>query len=55
MTCHLFVAADGIIAAASAHAGGASDVAGCALFPASELSAYCTGTEVDMNGGSHIH
>lgn len=36
-------------------AGKASDVAGCALFLASDLSAYCTGTEVDVNGGSHIH
>lgn len=32
-----------------------SDVAGCALFLASDLSAYCTGTEVDVNGGSLIH
>ena len=31
------------------------DVAGCALFLASDLSAYCTGTEVDVNGGSLIH
>ena len=30
-------------------------VAGCALFLASDLSAYCTGTEVDVNGGSLIH
>ena len=36
-------------------AGTASDVAGCALFLASDLSAYCTGTEVDVNGGSLIH
>lgn len=36
-------------------AGSADDVAGCALFLASELSAYCTGTEVDVNGGSLIH
>lgn len=36
-------------------AGEASDVAGCALFLASSLSAYCTGTEVDVNGGSLIH
>ena len=35
--------------------GEASDVAGCALFLASELSSYCTGTEVDVNGGSLIH
>ena len=31
------------------------DVAGCALFLASDLSAYCTGVEVDVNGGAHIH
>jgi NAD(P)-dependent dehydrogenase (short-subunit alcohol dehydrogenase family) len=36
-------------------AGDASDVAGCCLFLASDLSAYCTGTEVDVNGGSLIH
>lgn len=36
-------------------AGTAEDVAGCALFLASSLSAYCTGTEVDVNGGSLIH
>ena len=36
-------------------AGEASDVAGCALFLASDLSAYVTGSEVDVNGGSHIH
>lgn len=36
-------------------AGEASDVAGCALFLGSELSAYCTGTEIDVNGGSLIH
>lgn len=36
-------------------AGAAVDVAGCCLFLASDLSAYCTGTEVDVNGGSHIH
>ena len=36
-------------------AGSASDVAGCALFLASDLSAYCTGTEVDVNGGALIH
>ncbi|TRW95729.1 SDR family oxidoreductase [Paracoccus sp. M683] len=36
-------------------AGEASDVAGCCLFLASDLSAYCTGTEVDVNGGSLIH
>ena len=36
-------------------AGTADDVAGCALFLASDLSSYCTGTEVDVNGGSLIH
>ena len=36
-------------------AGTADDVAGCALFLASDLSSYCTGSEVDVNGGSLIH
>ena len=36
-------------------AGAATDVAGCALFLASDLSAYCTGTEIDVNGGLLIH
>ncbi|MDA7426157.1 SDR family NAD(P)-dependent oxidoreductase [Thalassococcus lentus] len=36
-------------------AGKASDVAGCALFLASDLAAYVTGSEVDVNGGSLIH
>ncbi|SNS78994.1 SDR family NAD(P)-dependent oxidoreductase [Antarctobacter heliothermus] len=36
-------------------AGVASDVAGCCLFLASDLSAYVTGSEVDVNGGSLIH
>mgnify|MGYP001170188319 CR=1 FL=1 len=36
-------------------AGQASDVAGCALFLASDLAAYVTGSEVDVNGGSLIH
>jgi NAD(P)-dependent dehydrogenase (short-subunit alcohol dehydrogenase family) len=35
--------------------GHAEDVAGCALFLASSLSAYVTGSEIDVNGGSHIH
>lgn len=35
--------------------GRAEDVAGCCLFLASDLSAYVTGSEVDVNGGSHIH
>ncbi len=36
-------------------AGEAADVAGCCLFLASDLAAYCTGTEIDVNGGSLIH
>ncbi len=36
-------------------AGEARDVAGCALFLASDLSAYCTGIELDVNGGLLIH
>lgn len=36
-------------------AGEADDVAGCALFLASSLSKYVTGSEIDVNGGSHIH
>ncbi len=36
-------------------AGTAGDVAGCCLFLASDLSAYVTGSEVDVNGGSLIH
>jgi len=31
------------------------EFAGCALFLASDLSTYVTGTELDVNGGSHIH
>ncbi|MDP5308461.1 SDR family NAD(P)-dependent oxidoreductase [Paracoccus spongiarum] len=47
---------EGIIAGIPmARAGEAGDVAGCALFLASDLAAYCTGTEVDVNGGSLIH
>ena len=38
-----------------ARAGTANDVAGCCLFLASDLSAYVTGSEVDVNGGSLIH
>ena len=36
-------------------AGTAQDVAGCCVFLASDLSAYVTGSEVDVNGGSLIH
>lgn len=35
--------------------GQAHEVAGCALFLASALSSYVTGSELDVNGGSHIH
>lgn len=31
------------------------DVAGCALFLASDLSAYCTGIELAVNGGAYFH
>ncbi|MEM6846807.1 MAG: glucose 1-dehydrogenase [Pseudomonadota bacterium] len=47
---------DGILAGIPmGRAGEASDVAGCCLFLASDLSAYVTGSEVDVNGGSLIH
>jgi NAD(P)-dependent dehydrogenase (short-subunit alcohol dehydrogenase family) len=36
-------------------AGTAREVAGCCLFLASDLSTYVTGSEIDVNGGSHIH
>ncbi len=36
-------------------AGTADEVAGCCLFLASDLSAYVTGSEIDVNGGSLIH
>jgi NAD(P)-dependent dehydrogenase (short-subunit alcohol dehydrogenase family) len=36
-------------------AGKARDVAGACLYLASDLSAYVTGTTLDVNGGSHIH
>jgi len=32
-----------------------ADIAGCVLFLASELSAYCTGITLDANGGMLIH
>ncbi|NOU06537.1 MAG: SDR family oxidoreductase [Hyphomicrobiaceae bacterium] len=35
--------------------GQAHEVAGCCLFLASDLSSYVTGSEIDVNGGSHIH
>ena len=35
--------------------GTTDDVAGCVLFLASTLSAYVTGSEIDVNGGSLIH
>lgn len=47
--------ADVIAAIPLGRAGTAEDVAGCCVFLASDLSAYCTGTEIDPNGGSHIH
>ena len=47
---------DGILAGIPmGRAGKAEDVAGCALFLASDLSSYVTGSEVDVNGGSLIH
>ena len=36
-------------------AGRPGEVAGCALFLASDLSSYVTGSEIDVNGGSHIY
>ena len=35
--------------------GSANDVAGACLFLASDLSAYCTGITLDVNGGMLIH
>ena len=35
--------------------GHAEEVAGCILFLACALSSYVTGSEIDINGGSHIH
>ena len=31
------------------------EVAGCVVFLASDLASYVTGSEIDVNGGSHIH
>ena len=36
-------------------AGKPRDIAGACLFLASDLSAYITGTTIDVNGGSHVH
>jgi NAD(P)-dependent dehydrogenase (short-subunit alcohol dehydrogenase family) len=38
-----------------ARLGRADDVAGACLFLASDLSAYCTGVTLDVNGGMLIH
>ncbi len=38
-----------------ARLGRASDVAGACVFLASDLSAYCTGITLDVNGGMLIH
>ena len=38
-----------------ARLGRASDVAGACVFLGSDLSAYCTGITLDVNGGMHIH
>jgi NAD(P)-dependent dehydrogenase (short-subunit alcohol dehydrogenase family) len=35
--------------------GHAHEVAGGVVFLASDLSSYVTGSELDINGGSHIH
>jgi NAD(P)-dependent dehydrogenase (short-subunit alcohol dehydrogenase family) len=47
---------DGIVSGIPMGRGGRpEEFAGCALFLASDLSSYVTGTELDVNGGSHIH
>ena len=38
-----------------ARLGRADDVAGACVFLASDLSAYCTGITLDVNGGMLIH
>lgn len=38
-----------------ARLGRADDVAGCCVFLASDLSGYCTGITLDVNGGMLIH
>jgi NAD(P)-dependent dehydrogenase (short-subunit alcohol dehydrogenase family) len=38
-----------------ARIGEPNDVAGCVLFLASDLSSYCTGVTLDVNGGMLIH
>jgi len=38
-----------------ARLGRAEDIAGACVFLASDLSRYCTGITLDVNGGMHIH
>jgi NAD(P)-dependent dehydrogenase (short-subunit alcohol dehydrogenase family) len=38
-----------------ARIGEPKDVAGCVVFLASDLSKYCTGVTLDVNGGMLIH
>ena len=38
-----------------ARLGRAEDIGGACVFLASELSAYCTGITLDVNGGMLIH
>jgi NAD(P)-dependent dehydrogenase (short-subunit alcohol dehydrogenase family) len=38
-----------------ARIGEPNDVAGCVVFLASDLSKYCTGVTLDVNGGMLIH